>query len=94
MSVGLRHHLYLLLVNYYRKAECLISLVAMSSFGQSMNGQQTCQPHDSICSRCDMKPSLIVITMLVLIAACTVIIGSDNEATQIDNNDTDVLTGV
>ena len=44
-----------------------------------------------------MKPTLTqvcCVVVLVLIAACTVIIGNDNAPTQTDNNDTDVMTGL
>jgi len=36
---------------------------------------------------------LVTAGLLVILAACTVIIGSDNEATQTDSNDTEVIVG-
>ena len=44
-----------------------------------------------------MKPTLFelcCILILVLLAACTVIIGNDNSPSQVDDNDNEILTGL
>ena len=42
-----------------------------------------------------MRPTLLeicCIVVLVLIAACTVIIGNENSPSKVDDNDTEILT--